>query len=177
MAFFKLILAVCVLYGSSALAARIPSSQQDFDNEDAVQQLQQRQENTFIDNRSNSNEQLRRQDEYLRNIDHSAVSIQNPNFQQQSNRLQDNEYRRTNYYYDANQQERQIYQNQEQEQQQQLKRQPQTQPQYQFIRQLYGEPLLIAQASSAYPIIRNNWNAAPYNSRVSFNSPLVSYRY
>lgn len=176
MAFFKLILAVALFnYGTYTLAARIPSSNSmDLINQDGGRREDvqvQRQENTFLDNQSNTNQQLRRQDEYLRNIDHSAVSIQNPNFQQQSNRLQDNEYRRTNYYYDANHQNRNIYQNQEQEQMQQ-----QQNPQFQLYRQIYAEPLLIAQASS-YPQIIRNWNAPAYNSRVSFNSPLVSYRY
>lgn len=164
---FKLILAVAFVYAASA--ARIPQQGSD---------LIQRQQNSFLDNMSNNNEQLRRQDEYLRNIDHSAVSIQNPNFQQQSNRLQDNEYRRTNWLYDGNQQNRNIYQNQEQDQTN--RQRPDAQAlldhlQNQLQRQLLGEPLLIAQASTNYPILRS-WTS-PYNSRVSFNSPLVSYRY
>lgn len=151
-------------FACSASAASIPLLS------DNSQDLVQRQQNTLLDNQSINNEQLRRQDEYLRNIDHSAVSVRNPNFQHESNRLQDNEYRRTNYYYDGDQQNHNIYQNQEQEQ---ISRQrPDSNL---LLGQLLGQPLLITQATNNYPMLRS-W-ALPYNSRVTFNSPLVSYRY
>lgn len=160
------------------MAARIPQQSMGLLQNNDGSNLIQRQQNTLLDNQSANNEQLRRQDEYLRNIDHSAISIQNPNFQQQSNRLQDNEYRRTNYFYDGNQQNRNIYQTQEQDQ---ISRQRPdanlllNQLQNQLQRQLLEEPLLIAQATNNYPILRS-WTS-PYSSRVTFNSPLVSYRY
>lgn len=132
---------------------------------------------TVVNNRVNSAEQLQRQDEYLRNIDHSINTIKNDWYQQHSNRLQDNEYRRTNYYYAGNQNQDNHYQNHEINQ---FSKQN-TSPNYlihQFQRQMY-EPLIVAQATNNYPIYRTYYHHStnPYNSRVTFNSPLVSYRY
>lgn len=136
----------------------------------------QRQSDTHIDNQSQSAEQLQRQDEYLRNIDHSSNSIHNDYYQQHSNRLQDNEYRRINYYYAGNQQDRNQYQNREVDQYSQRSADA-AHAIRQYQRQMY-EPLLIASATNSYPLFRTyQQRLSPYNSRVSFNSPLVSYRY
>lgn len=136
----------------------------------------QHQSDLRIDNQSQSAEQLQRQDEYLRNIDHSSNSIQNDYYQQHSNRLQDNEYRRVNYYYAGNQQDRNQFQNREVEQYTQHQSPDATQAIRHYQRQLY-EPLLIASATNSYPLFRYQQRISPYNSRVTFNSPLVSYRY
>lgn len=132
---------------------------------------------TRIDNQSQSAEQLQRQDEYLRNIDHSSNSFQNDNYQQHSNRLQDNEYRRVNYYYAGNQQNRNQYQNREVDQYSQQSPDA-VHAIRQYQRQMY-EPLMIASATNSYPLFRSyqQHHMSPYNSRVTFNSPLVSYRY
>lgn len=137
----------------------------------------QRQQNTLVENNLSSDEKLQRQDEYLRSIDQSSNQFQNDFYQQQSNRLQDNEYRRINYFYTGNQQDRNIYQNQQQYQYRQ-----QTRPDAQILinqheRQLY-EPLLIAQATNNFPYsYQPKFYQSAYTSRVNFNSPLVSYRY
>lgn len=163
----------------AAAAARIPQSNAVVSVNPEHSSVQgQRQQNTLVDNRSSNNEQLQRQDEYLRSIDQSSNQIQNDYYQQQSNRLQDNEYRRINYYYAGNQQDRNIYQNQQQDQYIQPAGQSRPDAQYlinQLERQLY-EPILVAQATNNYPLYRNFYTPA-YNSRVTFNSPLVSYRY
>lgn len=149
-------------------------------NPNAMMAASQHQSDVRIDNQSQSAEQLQRQDEYLRNIDHSSNSIQNDYYQQHSNRLQDNEYRRINYYYAGNQQDRNQYQNREVDQySQQQSGGDAAHAIRHYQRQMY-EPLLIASATNSYPLFRSyhhQQRLSPYNSRVTFNSPLVSYRY
>lgn len=173
---FKFLLFGVLAYTVSA--ALIPQQIALLQNNDGGSDLIQRQQNTMLDSRTINNEQLRRQDEYARNIDQSSDLIQSDFLRQQSNRLRDNEYRRTNYLYNNNQQQRNVYQSQEQDQ---ISRQRPdanyllTQLQNQLQRQLLGESFLISQATNNYPILRS-WTS-PYSSRVTFNSPLVSYRY
>lgn len=175
MAFKLVLIAALVCAAAAASTARMPQPVTVVQSNPVGDVLQgQRQQNTLVENRSTNAEQLRRQDEYLRSIDQSSNQVQNDFYQQQSNRLQDNEYRRINYYYVGNQEDRNVYQNQQQDQY----RQARPDAQYlteQFERQLY-EPLLVAQATNNYPVYRNFYTPA-YNSRVTFNSPLVSYRY
>lgn len=137
--------------------------------------LMQKQQQTYIDNQSNNIEQLRRQDEYLRNIDRSSDSFQNAFSRQQSDRLRDNEYRRTNWLWANNQNNRNIWQNQQQEQWSHSGNNWGSYPQNQ--QQRYWSDWSVAQASN-YPRSWSgrSWNG-PYNSRVSFSSPLVSYHY
>lgn len=170
----KLFLVAAFAY--AATAAHIPQPIQVVNNNPSVETIQgQRQQNTLVENRSSNAEKLQRQDEYLRSIDQSSNQFQNDYYQQQSNRLQDNEYRRINYYYAGNQQDRNIYQNQQQDQYQQNRPDAQVLIN-QFERELY-EPLLVAQATNNFPYNYRNFYTPTYTSRVNFNSPLVSYRY
>ncbi|XP_063701995.1 uncharacterized protein LOC134832037 [Culicoides brevitarsis] len=164
---FKFVLLVALAYCASA--AHIHPN---------AMMASQHRSDTRIDNQSQSAEQLQRQDEYLRNIDHSSDSIQNDYYQQHSNRLRDNEYRRVNYYYAGNQQDRNQYQNHESDQFAQHQSPDAMHAIRHYQRQMY-EPLMIASATNSYPMFRSyqQHHMGPYNSRVTFNSPLVSYRY
>lgn len=171
---FKLVMVAAIV--CSAAAARIPQQIAVVATNPGVDMIQgQRQQNSLVENRSSNAEQLQRQDEYLRSIDQSSNQFQNDYYQQQSNRLQDNEYRRINYYYTGNQEDRNIFQNQQQDQYSQARPDAQVLIN-QYERQLY-EPLLVAQTTNNFPYSYRNFYRPTYTSRVNFNSPLVSYRY